>query len=397
MMQPFGSAQGDFYLRFEKPSSKQTRQMEEVSEERFRRIVIETCKQVIAERAEPTPYTILINFIDPVLARMGLFGTLHTGLDVKKVLEDAVGTEFSLVKTKLGGATGMLWWFNDPVFVARLQDVPLTERVEQTVFRSLNKHGRVTFTQVWDEVSQEFPNSLTSDSTSIKEALEIYGRKVGKGYWMLREEVRVRLTSHAEIIALLAMIGRKRGYDIWIGRNEQGQRAGGLAGDVRLSTLVTAKPDKIEVIGDLRMVQDMDLLWLKGKKVVTAFEVEATTTMTSGLQRGSNLPAETKKIMVLPEERQPDFERKMQSPLFHLHFTNESWSLLYFDAFRQTFNKSRVSTAIEKLLGVCKPISKANKRTAKAGGSQPLLVFEPNPKVEYGGTTAEDESAADPA
>ena len=35
--------------------------MEEISEERFRRIVIETCREVIASRAEPTPYTILIN------------------------------------------------------------------------------------------------------------------------------------------------------------------------------------------------------------------------------------------------------------------------------------------------------------------------------------------------
>ena len=152
--------------------------------------MIETCRQVIAERAEPTPYTILINFVDPVLAKMGLFGTLHTGLDVKEVLEQAVGTEFMLVKTKMGGASGELWWFNDPVFVARLQEVPLTERVEETVFRCLNRRGRVTFTQVRDAVSQEFPNSLMSDSTSIKEALEIYGRKLSKGYWILRDEVK---------------------------------------------------------------------------------------------------------------------------------------------------------------------------------------------------------------
>ena len=54
--------------------------MEEISEDRFRRIVIETCREVIAIRAEPTPYTILINQVDPVLARRGLFGTLQTGL-----------------------------------------------------------------------------------------------------------------------------------------------------------------------------------------------------------------------------------------------------------------------------------------------------------------------------
>jgi len=390
MLQPFGSAQGDFYLRFEKPVTKQSRAMEEITEERFRRIVVETCKQVIAERAEPTPYTILINYIDPVLARMGLFGTLHTGLDVKDVLEQAVGTEFVLMKTKIGGATGELWWFKDPVFVARLQDVPLTERVEQTVFRILNKHGRVTFTQVWDEVSQEFPNSLTSDSTSIKEALETYGRKVGKGYWMLREDVRARLSSHAEIIALLALIGRKCGYDIWIGRNEQGQLAGGLARDVRLATLVTVHPKQLAHVTNLDTVLDMDLLWLKGDQVVTAFEVEATTTMTSGLLRGSNLPAATPKVMVLPEEREADFQRKMQSPLFAKHFTEESWSRLYFDAFRQAFTKTDNKTNIEQLFDVRRPSSKRPQGGSADAGSQTLMVFEDGPAQPYGPSVVEE-------
>ena len=138
MMQPFGSAQGDFYLRFAK-TDRPARQMEEISEEPFRRIVIETCQEVIARRAEPTPYTILINQVDPVLAKRGLFGTLQTGLDVKTVLEESVGKEFELVEAKLGGATGKLWWFADKTFAARLEAVPLTERVEETVFRCLHQ------------------------------------------------------------------------------------------------------------------------------------------------------------------------------------------------------------------------------------------------------------------
>ena len=71
----------------------------------------EACRKVIADRAEPTPYTILINQIDPALAKRGLFGTLQTGLDVMTVLEESVGSEFVLVDAKLGGATGKLWWF----------------------------------------------------------------------------------------------------------------------------------------------------------------------------------------------------------------------------------------------------------------------------------------------
>jgi hypothetical protein len=375
MLQPFGSAQGDFYLRFAK-TARPARQMEEISEARFRRIVIETCREVIATRAEPTPYTILINQVDPKLARQGWFGTLNTGLDVKTVLEESVGTEFVLVDAKLGGATGKLWWFADKAFTARLEAVPLTERVEETVFRCLHSRGRVTFTEVWDTVAREFPNSLTSDSTSITEALEIYGRKGSGGVWILKEEIRVSLTRHSEVIAILAKIGAARGHDIWIGQREQRESASGLVEPVRLADLVTckAKPAALKAVSNLRPVLDMDVLWLDGNEVIHAFEVECTTTMTSGLQRGSNLPASVTKTIVIPEEREPDFARKMKSPLFCEHFEKDNWSLLYFNALRDEFTKKKSRLALESLLGKKKGATMPT-ATDELNESQKLMNF----------------------
>jgi hypothetical protein len=375
IIQPFGSAQGDFYLRFHKPLVKGELQLEEITEERFRRVVIETCKEVIAERAEPTPYTILINYIDPVLAKQGLFGTLHTGLDVKTVLEESIGTEFKLVASKIGGVSGQLWWFNDPVFVARLQETPLSERVEKTVLNTLQTKGKVTFTEVWDAVSREFPNSLTSDSTSIKEALEIYARKVGStGYWMLKDEIRQRVRAHSEMIGMLARIGKERGYSIWIGKPEQSAIAEVIAENVKLGSLVTCSPKSLDGVTNVKGVLLMDILWVKGNKVIYAFEVESTTTMTSALQRGSNLPAGTQRIMVLPEERKADFDRKMQSPLFKDYFEKDEWQLLYFDKFRDEFYKTKSKTKIEDLMGVQSGTSKVKKATG-GGSTQQASLF----------------------
>lgn len=373
MIQPFGSAQGDFYLRYHKPFQKTTPALEEITEERFRRVVIETCREVIAERAEPTPYTILINYIDPVLARQGFFGTLKTGLDVKKVLEDAIGTEFKLVESTIGKATGKLWWFFDPVFVARLKEAPLSERVEKTVYKTLTSKGKVTFTEVWDEVSKEFPNSLTSDSTSIKDALELYARRVGQQHWMLKEQVRDRVRAHSEIIALLARIGAKRGFQIWIGKPEQGAVAEGLGGGVKLGTLVSQKPKDIAGVKHLPDVLLMDILWIKNGSVVCAFEVESTTTMTSALQRGSSLPEGTPKIMVLPEERQPDFNRKMLAPLFNEYYVKDQWRLLYFDKLRDEYTKTKDATQIENILDM--PSGKKH-IAAAADTGQSFLEFE---------------------
>ena len=380
MMQPFGSAQGDFYLRFAK-TARPARPMEEISEERFRRIVIETCREVIAIRAEPTPYTILINQVDPVLAKRGLFGTLQTGLDVKTVLEESLGREFELVEAKLGGASGKLWWFADKTFAARLEAIPLTERVEETVFRCLHDKGRVTFTEVWDTVAREFPNSLTSDSTSIIEALEIFGRKASGGAWILKEEIRVSLSRHSELIALLAKIGEARGHSIWIGQREQRDTAGGVVERVQLRDLVAKKPASLKGVKELGTVLNMDLLWLEGNEVVRAFEVECTTSMTSGLQRGSNLPQSVPKTMVIPDEREKDFERKMKSPLFSGHFEKDNWTLAYFNALREAFTKTKAKTELESLFG--------KKKSAGSGrhedkGPENQVLFE---LAESGGTT----------
>jgi len=375
MLQPFGSAQGDFYLRFQKKraSAVASVPLEEITAERFRKVVIETCKQVIAERAEPTPYTILLNYVDPVLAKHGFFSTLNTGLDVKTVLEEANGIDFQLVDAKLGSASGKQWWFKDPTFIRRLRETPLTERVEQTVLRVLQNRGTVTFTDVWDAVSREFPNSLTSDSTSIKEALETYARKIGSGgHWMLRDDIKERIHIHPEIVAILAIIGRGRGFGVWIGRREQGDHSA-IAGG-KLAKLVTEKPMELAGVENARDVLAMDVLWLKGGDgVECAFEVESTTTMTSALQRGSNLPPETAKIMVIPEERRDDFTRKMQSPLFKENFTKASWSLLYFDMLRNAYSKRGEYTQLESLLG--RPLEKKPPQAESITARQHRLKF----------------------
>jgi len=321
-------------------------------------------------------------------------------VDVKTVLEESIGKEFELRDARLGGASGKLWWFADKTFAARLEAVPLTERVEATVFRCLHEKGRVTFTEVWDTVAREFPNSLTSDSTSITEALEIYGRKVGTGpsaAWMLKEEIRVHLSRHSELIALLAKIGDARGHSIWIGQREQRESVGGLVEEARLRDLLTvkAKPAALKGVKNLRPVLDMDLLWLEGNEVIRAFEVECTTTMTSGLQRGSNLPVTVPKTMIIPEEREQDFERKMKSPLFSEHFEKDNWTLAYFNALREAFTKTKGRTNLESLFGR-KKHAPVNRHATKNDESQALFELpETSDRKASSSLALKDDAIAD--
>jgi 16S rRNA G966 N2-methylase RsmD len=362
LLQPFGSAQGDFYLRFNKPSLKLRTQPTEIDEVRFENIVVETTIALLAERAEPTPYTIIINFIDPVLAKNGFFGSLHTGLDINTVLKNHLDKKFVLLPAKVGGAEGKLWWFKDPALVPHLNEIPLTERVEQTVYRKLNQMGRVTFTQVWDAVSTEFPNSLTSDSTSILDALKIYARQVSGGYWLLKPEISQRINQHSELIAILALIGEGQGYDVWIGKREQSEKDNGLvARGKELKEYMTIKDLKVNNAGNQEVIEQIDLLWLKGRDIKAVFEVESTTSMTSALLRGSNIDQVVNKFMVIPEEREPQFKNKMTSPLFNEHFENENWKILYFDTLRQAYAKDKIKTDIYSLINQYSRPSKVGK------------------------------------
>ena len=350
LLQPFGSAQGDFYLRFNKPKSVVSKP-EEIDEVRFENIVVETTIALLAERAEPTPYTIIINYIDPVLAKHGFFGSLHTGLDINTVLKKHLDKEFILLPVKVGKAEGKLWWFRDTSIVPRLNEIPLTERVEQTVYRKLSQMGRVTFTEMWDAVSTEFPNSLTSDSTSIKDALSIYARPISGGYWLLKPEIQQRVNQHSGILGILAIIGKEKGYDIWIGKREQHERDSGLVAKGKtLKEYMTVKQLEVANARNQRVIENIDLIWIKGKEIKAIFEVESTTTMTSALMRGSNVDKRVNKFMVLPEEREGQLRNKLTSPLFKDHFENENWQSIYFDTLRNAYLKQKAKTDIYSLI-----------------------------------------------
>jgi hypothetical protein len=96
----------------------------------------------------------------------------------------------------------------------------------------------------------------------------------------------------------------------------------------------------------------IDILWIKENKVVAAFEVESTTTMTSGLVRGSNLSPDVPKYMIIPQEREEQLQRKMKSPMFAERFELDQWQILYFDVLRSNYPKLKSGLLpIDKLVG----------------------------------------------
>ena len=343
---------------------------QEIDEKRFETIVVETAKRIIAERNEPTPYTILINAVDPELAKQGFFSELNTGLDVKTVLQNHLDVEFVLVPRKVGSSEGFEWWFKNPSIINRLNSIPLSERVEQTVLRVLQEHGRLKFTDVWNAVSIEFPNSHTTDQMSIKDALEAFANQVGSsGYWILKPDLRPNEIEkeHTTMIAMLAEIGQALKYKIWIGKIEQSHKITSvlIKRDGSLKQYVTFQDfKKLKNIQNKDIVDDIDLLWIKDNKVEKIFEIESTTSITSALQRGSNVETVVQKFIILPFDRHKQFNQKMKSPMFNDRFVNDNWNLIFFEILRDEFYSHKGKTNIEELINVYPKIV-AKKKKAK--------------------------------
>ena len=147
---------------------------------------------------------------------------------------------------------------------------------------------------------------------------------------MLKPEIQQRVNQHSEIIAMLASIGKRQGYDIWIGKREQQEKDHSIISQgKKLSEYMTLKRLKVDNATNQEVIENIDLLWIKGNKLSAIFEVESTTSMMSAIMRGSNVDASVDKFMVLPEEREAQLNNKMTSPLFRDHFENENWKLIF--------------------------------------------------------------------
>jgi hypothetical protein len=135
------------------------------------------------------------------------------------------------------------------------------------------------------------------------------------------EVAPVTVTRHTEIQYRLLALAADMGLDTWVARNDrsrawEGHRLGEMPG--MLGTLPTQFNEATQ-----RTIELIDVLWLRGNTIVAAFEVEATTSVYSGLLRMSDLLAlqpnlDMKIFLVAPDERRDKVEQEILRPTFSL-------------------------------------------------------------------------------
>jgi len=124
-----------------------------------------------------------------------------------------------------------------------------------------------------------------------------------------------------QIQAKLAEIGAKMGFKVWLPRGDRGRIREFMSEADQLALLEELPLNNEDVT--LGTIEQIDVIWLLGRAIVRAFEVEHTTSVYSGLLRMADLLALQPNLaiqlhIVAPADRRDKFFREMRRPVVSL-------------------------------------------------------------------------------
>ena len=124
---------------------------------------------------------------------------------------------------------------------------------------------------------------------------------------------------HTELQYLLLKLGSEMGLSVWVARNDRGRSFNGTSFS-NIHGLLIELPVHFDEATNTT-IELIDVLWLKGKTIVAAFEIESTTSIYSGLLRMSDLIAMQPNLniplfLVAPDERREKVIQEVNRPTF---------------------------------------------------------------------------------
>ncbi|MBK9097956.1 MAG: EVE domain-containing protein [bacterium] len=146
------------------------------------------------------------------------------------------------------------------------------------------------------------------------------------------------------IQATIAKIGERMGHKIWLPRRDKGRVMQHWSPDKEESLLENLPLNYDDTT--LKTIENIDVIWIKGRSIVRAFEVEHTTSIYSGILRMADLMAlqpnlNIKAHIVAPEERKDKVLDEIRRPVFSLLEKGplaESCTYLSYDSIKKIAN-----------------------------------------------------------
>jgi hypothetical protein len=158
-----------------------------------------------------------------------------------------------------------------------------------------------------------------------------------------------------KIQALIATVGARMGMSIWIPRADRAAVVKLWKNDA--GDLIERLPLNYDDT-TLRTIEQIDVLWLRGRSIVRAFEVEHTTSVYSGILRMADLLAlqpnmDIKLHIVAPEVKREKVFQEIRRPVFSLLERGplaESCTYLSYDSLRELAEQKHLSHLSDTVL-----------------------------------------------
>ena len=156
--------------------------------------------------------------------------------------------------------------------------------------------------------------------------------------------------------AKIAEMGAKMGFQVWVPRNDKERVLANVSDGMKPRFLENLPLNYDDTT--LRTIEQIDVIWLKGRSMARAFEVEHTTAVYSGLLRMADLlalqpnmdirlhivAADEKREKVLREIKRPVFSLLERGPLY------KNCSFLSYDALEELGNKPHLEHTHDSII-----------------------------------------------
>jgi hypothetical protein len=174
--------------------------------------------------------------------------------------------------------------------------------------------------------AQKMPISRLVDPAKLARRPRAFNAKIGSVTVPDVDEANTELpvaskeaSSHTEIQWLLLKLGSDMGLDVWVARNDRNREFNGNRFP-DLPRLKSELPLQFDEATN-KTIELIDVLWLNGKAIAAAFEIESTTSIYSGLLRMSDLISMQPNIniplyLVAPDERRDKVFTEVNRPTF---------------------------------------------------------------------------------
>lgn len=152
----------------------------------------------------------------------------------------------------------------------------------------------------------------------------------------LNTEIKIDIRESIQIQAKLAQLGEKMGFSIWLPKSDR-SRVLELWTPEMPENLLDILPMNYDEV-TIKTIEQIDVLWIKRRSIVRAFEVEHTTAIYSGILRMADLMAlqpnlDIKAHIVAPSERKEKVFQEIKRPVFTLLEKDALYKLCTFIAY----------------------------------------------------------------